>query len=58
MNLLGYRECLVVELLDEFSCHLVRVIGRRVCAFLLQEVDFDCHGTDALLGLVKVIVGH
>lgn len=57
-NLLGYREGLVVELLEEFGCHLVRVIGRRVHAFLLQEVNLDGHGTNALVGLVKVVVGH
>lgn len=49
MNLLGDGESLVVELLDELGGHLVRVIGRGVGALLLQEVDFDCHGTNALL---------
>lgn len=57
-DLLGDGEGLVVELLDELGGHLVRVVGGRVGALLLQEVDFDGHGTDALLGLVKVVVGH
>lgn len=57
-NLLGDGEGLVVELLDELAGHLVRVVGGRVGALLLQEVDLDGHGTDALLGLVKVVVGH
>lgn len=57
-NLLGDGEGLVVELLDELGGHLVRVVGRRVGALLLQEVDLDGHGADALLGLVKVVVGH
>lgn len=57
-NLLRDREGLVVELLDEFCSHLVRVIGRGVRALLLQEVDFDRHGTDALLRFVEVVVGH
>lgn len=57
-NLLGDGEGLVVELLDELGGHLVRVVGGRVGALLLQEVDLDGHGTDALLGLVKVVVGH
>lgn len=58
INLLGDREGLVVELLDELARHLVRVVGRGVGALLLQEVDFDRHGANALLGLVKVVVGH
>lgn len=57
-NLLGDGEGLVVELLDELAGHLVRVVGGRVGALLLQEVDLDGHGTNALLGLVKVVVGH
>lgn len=57
-NLLGDRKSLVVELLDELGGHLVRVVGRRVSTLLLQEVDFDCHGANALLGLVKIVVGH
>lgn len=57
-HLLGDREALVVELLDELGGHLVRVVGRGVGALLLQEVDFDCHGANALLGLVKIVVGH
>lgn len=58
MNLLGNGEGLVVELLDELRCHLVRVVGGGVGTLLLQEVNFDCHGANALLGLVKVKVGH
>lgn len=58
INLLGDREGLVVELLDELCSHLVWVVGRGVGTLLLQEVNFNCHGTDALLGLVKVVVGH
>lgn len=57
-NLLGDGEGLVVELLDELGGHLVRVVWGRVGALLLQEVDLDSHGADALLGLVKVVVGH
>lgn len=57
-DLLGDREGLVVELLDELAGHLVRVVGAGVRALLLEEVDLYCHGTDALLGLVKVVVGH
>lgn len=55
-DLLGDGEGLVVELLDELGSHLVRIVGRRVGALLLQEVDFNCHGANALLGLVKVVV--
>lgn len=57
-HLLGDGEGLVVELLDELGGHLVRVVGGRVGALLLQEVDLDGHGADALLGLVEVVVGH
>lgn len=58
VNLLRDGEGLVVELLDELSGHLVRVVGGGVCALLLQEVDLDGHGSDALPGLVKVVVGN
>lgn len=58
MNLLGDREGLVVELLDELGGHLVRVVGGGVGALLLQEVDLDGHGADALPGLVEVVVAH
>lgn len=57
-NLLGDREGLVVELLDKLGGHLVGVVGGRVGTLLLQEVNFDCHGANALFGLVKVVVGH
>lgn len=57
-NLLGNREGLAVELLDKLGGHLVWVVGGRVSTLLLQEVNFDCHGANALLGLVKVVVGH
>lgn len=56
MNLLGNRECLVVELLDKLGGHLVGVVGRGIGTLLLQEVNFDCHRADALPGLVKVVV--
>lgn len=58
IHLLGNREALVVELLDKLGGHLVRVVGGGVSTLLLQEVNFDCHGANALLGLVKVVVGH
>lgn len=57
-NLLGDREGLAVELLDELGRHLVRVVRGGVGVLLLQEVNLDGHGADALLGLVEVIVAH
>lgn len=57
-HLLAHREGLAVELLDELCSHLVCVIGVGVNVLLLQEVDLDGHGANALLGLVEIVQGN
>ncbi len=57
-DLLPHSETLIVEMLNKLSSHFVRVVGTGVGALLLQEVNLNGHGTNALLGFVKVVVGH
>ncbi len=57
-DLLPHSETLIVEILNKLSSHFVRVVGTGVGALLLQEVNLNGHGTNTLLGFVKVVVGH
>lgn len=55
-HLLADAEGLVVEVLDELSGHVVRVVRVAVHALLLQEVNFQHHGAYTLFGPVKLVV--
>lgn len=57
-DLLPHRETLTVEMLDKLGSHFVWVVGTGVGALLLKKVNLNSHGTNALLGFVKVVVGH